>query len=227
MKRYQPILIAAGVALGSAALVAADTVNIDRPADVERSASRIEPPEPERRLVFPIETEPLCAVVNGFGAYSKTYGRGGHEGLDIGALEGQDIFAVANGRLIEEHSGGNGGLGWSLLSNDDVEYRFYHMETLTKGLAVGDRVAAGDVIGTVGDTGNASNGGWHLHFEVRPGPDYEPVDPYPLVAPIPPECEDYVGPYEDTPATTTEPATTAPATSGPPTTLSIGDILRD
>ena len=47
-------------------------------------------------------------------------------------------------------------------------------------IAVGDRVAAGDVIGFVGWTGNASPSAPHLHFELRM-PDGTPVNPYPAL----------------------------------------------
>ena len=47
-------------------------------------------------------------------------------------------------------------------------------------IAVGDEVAAGDVIGFVGWTGNASPSAPHLHFELRM-PDGTPVNPYPAL----------------------------------------------
>ena len=51
---------------------------------------------------------------------------------------------------------------------------------IPEGIAVGTKVAVGDVIGYVGYSGNASSSAPHLHFELRM-PDYTPVNPYPFL----------------------------------------------
>lgn len=163
---------------------------IDRAAAVGATAQRIvvEP----TGLLFPMESEPRCEVLNNFGGSSKTFGSGGHQGVDIGANEGQEVYAVEDGTLYAQDTDLSSapGLGWRLLSVTNTKYRYFHLASFADGLAVGDQVKRGDVIGFVGDTGNATPGGWHLHFEVRPGPGYTPVDPVPLLA-IPANCNVY------------------------------------
>jgi murein DD-endopeptidase MepM/ murein hydrolase activator NlpD len=136
-------------------------------------------------------------VFDNFGGYSKSFGSGGHQGLDIGADLGQEVYAVENGTLYRQFTdlSSSAGLGWGLWSTTDVKYRYYHLDGFAEGLAVGDEVVAGQLIGYVGDTGNATPGGWHLHFEVRPGPQPEygstvAVDPMPLLD-IPSICNVY------------------------------------
>lgn len=144
-------------------------------------------------LRFPIEPTPMCEFFNNYGGYSKVKGGGGHEGVDIGAEEGQAVYAVEDGELTEvDHDpAGPAGISLRFVSDTDVQYRYYHLSAITEGLEVGDRVRAGDVIGAVGDTGNATSGGHHLHFEVRPGAPYRTtVDPAPLLA-IPEVCNIY------------------------------------
>ncbi len=71
-------------------------------------------------------------------------------------------FAGAFGRRVEiRHA--NGTVTW-----------YCHMSEFT--VSVGDRVGAGDQVGSVGMTGNTT--GPHLHFEVHPGGG-DAVDPYP------------------------------------------------
>lgn len=153
-------------------------------------------------LLFPIDPSPMCEVFDNFGGHSKARGSGGHQGLDIGATEGQEVYAVADGVLEIQHTDLDSapGLGWRLWVDDPVDggpvqYRYYHLASFADGLEVGSLVTKGQVIGYVGDTGNATPGGHHLHFEVRPGEKQrygspEPVDPVPLLD-IPTTCNLY------------------------------------
>lgn len=59
-----------------------------------------------------------------------------------------------------------GGRSVTILGFDGVRYYFAHFDTIVDGLAVGDEVAAGEVLGTMGDSGRAS--ACHLHFGISP-----------------------------------------------------------
>ena len=86
-----------------------------------------------------------------------------HEGIDMPALTDTPVVAVVNG-FMRHDDGGAGGHGAWLTGVDGFSYYYAHF-THYEGV---DRiVAAGDVIGYVGMTGDAT--GPHLHFEVHPG----------------------------------------------------------
>jgi len=176
-----------GLVLG-AGVVHAEVTSVDSAATAGSVAERIV--VSGEGLLFPIEPAPRCEVLNNFGGDSKTYGSGGHQGVDIGANEWQEVYAVEQGVLYREFTDGAPGIGWGLWSVTDVKYRYYHLAAFADGLTVGDEVVEGQVIGYVGDTGNATPSGWHLHFEARPGPEYTPVDPVPLLD-VPTICNVY------------------------------------
>lgn len=189
--------IALAVLLGAfgAGVVRAEAPTIDRAAEAVSAAERVV--TSGDGLLFPIEPTPRCEVLNNFGGLSKLYGSGGHEGLDIGAEVGQEVYAVEDGVLYRRFDdlSSAAGLGWGLLSVTDVQYRYYHLDAFADGLEEGDAVVRGQLLGYVGDTGNATPGGWHLHFEVRPGPQprygsADAVDPLPLLD-IPSVCNVY------------------------------------
>jgi murein DD-endopeptidase MepM/ murein hydrolase activator NlpD len=173
-----------------ATVVRAEPISIDGAADVGQTATRVH--VADEGLAFPIEPTPMCEVFNNFGGYSKAFGTGGHQGVDIGAQLGQEVYAVEDGILYRDFGSSASGIGWGLWSDTDTKYRYYHLDAKAEGLEVGDRVTRGQLIGYVGDTGNATPGGWHLHFEVRPGPEPygSPVDPVPLLD-IPDSCNVY------------------------------------
>lgn len=174
------IAVAILVTVVGASVVHAETTVINEAAVVNQTATRVL--TTGEGLLFPLDPFPVCEVFNNFGGYSKTFGDGGHQGVDIGAQLGQEVYAVEDGVLYRDFSSNASGIGWGLWSDTDTKYRYFHLDAVADGLAVGDRVVEGQVIGYVGDTGNATSGGWHLHFEVRPGPAPHStvVDPVPL-----------------------------------------------
>lgn len=113
-----------------------------------------------------------------------------HEGLDIMAPGGTPVLAVADG-VVEKLYFSEGGGGVSLYqrsADGGWVYYYAHLAGYAPGVVEGRRVARGDTIGYVGDTGNAGAGNHHLHFGVsmmRAGERWhegKPVDPYPLLA---------------------------------------------
>ncbi len=88
-----------------------------------------------------------------------------HYGTDIAASCGSPIRAATSGTV--ESVGPNGTLGnWVLMNNGDgIETGYGHIADGQTRVAIGDLVAAGQVIAGVGSTGAST--GCHLHFEVH------------------------------------------------------------
>lgn len=191
--RFVRWFLAVAVVVAGGSIVRAQATGLDAPARVDSTAERLRP-EPVG-LSFPIDPFPRCDVLDNFGGFSKYQGGSGHQGLDIGTDFRQAVYAVEDGFLYRVFEGSNSGLGWGLWSDTDWKYRYFHLDELEPSLELGDRVTAGQLIGWTGDTGNASPGGWHLHFEARPGPHPQfgsnpPVDPMDLLD-IPDACTVY------------------------------------
>ena len=105
--------------------------------------------------------------------------RGGgrlHAGVDLISPAGTPVVAAANGTLTRQTiDGARSGNAWWLTTSTGTYFFYAHLASFADGLSVGSRVQAGDVIGSVGSTGNAVSP--HLHFEIHPGGG-GPVNPY-------------------------------------------------
>jgi murein DD-endopeptidase MepM/ murein hydrolase activator NlpD len=99
-----------------------------------------------------------------------------HEGLDMFAPAGTPVLAPVDGKLTVGHSGLSGNF-WNLVGVDGWSYFGAHLSRLAKT----GKVHAGDVIGYVGNTGDAAGGPTHLHFQMRPTKG-RPTNPFPYMS---------------------------------------------
>ena len=105
-----------------------------------------------------------------------------HNAIDISAPTGTPVVAVVDGRISRKHWNRLGGRTLYLTSADGTHDFYYaHLDSYADDLEIGMEVERGDVLGTVGSTGNAR--GPHLHFQVlrRGSGRGTPVNPYPLL----------------------------------------------
>lgn len=101
-----------------------------------------------------------------------------HEGTDMMAPYGTPSYAAIGG-TVSVQSGGNGGNMLTISGADGNAYFYAHLQSyaVTSG-----SVSPGQLVGYVGDTGNAT-GVPHLHFEIRVGGS-SPINPYLTLAQI-------------------------------------------
>jgi septal ring factor EnvC (AmiA/AmiB activator) len=124
----------------------------------------------------------VCPV-QGAVSFTDTYGAprsGGrtHKGVDMFAARGTPTVAVVAGSVFFQ-SDPLGGLAAYVNGNDGNTYYYAHLNDYVGG---GRSVAAGEVVGHVGNTGDASDAPPHLHFEIRlGGPNGTRINPYPTV----------------------------------------------
>lgn len=101
-----------------------------------------------------------------------------HEGLDMQAPKGTPIISPSRAKVIDYGTWPGAGIYVTTEDSAGVQYVYMHLDARAK-LRKGRTVQEGDIIGFVGNTGNAQNAPSHLHFEMRI--KGRAIDPYPFI----------------------------------------------
>jgi hypothetical protein len=120
-----------------------------------------------------------------------------HEGIDIMARRGTPVLSATHGIVTAVTWRELGGNSVSVLGPGGYSHYYAHLNSYGR-YVVGDKVNAGDTIGFVGNTGNASGGSPHLHYGIYT--ESGAINPYPFLV------------------AGKKPATTRPATGSKPAT---------
>ncbi len=191
-------------------------------------------------VVFPIAGPYSVPLINSFG-YPRMPGTPdahAHEGIDIFAPRGTPLVATERGVVGRVGVGRLGGLKLWLRGESGADWYYAHLDGFAPGLYNGQIVEAGELLGYVGNTGNAVGTPPHLHLEIHPNGGAA-VNPYPLLKVVSDlDLKSAVAGTdrgfryrpvvaerpEETPASTST-STTAPSTStsSPPTTTAAAE----
>lgn len=190
-----------GAAAGLAARPPAPAREAPSAGLVPADAPAAEAPQPP---VWPEEEEPPAAPSTGSGllipvrgveasslvdTYEQSRGQGRrHDAIDIAAPRGTPVVAAADGVVMKLFRSERGGTALYQLAPDRRTIYYYaHLDRYARGMAEGRALRRGEVLGYVGDTGDAGPGNYHLHFEVSTTKDPArywggvPQNPYPLL----------------------------------------------
>jgi murein DD-endopeptidase MepM/ murein hydrolase activator NlpD len=126
-------------------------------------------------------TFPVAGMKSNIGSYWGARRDGGkrkHQGIDIFARRGTAVVAICDGVItLKDHTPIGGKTLW--LDSEDHSWTAYYAHLDKQYVKEGQFVRKGQVIGTVGNTGNARTTPSHLHFGIYT--NRGPVNPLPYV----------------------------------------------
>ena len=141
---------------------------------------------PGAGLLIPVQGVGAASLVD---TYNQARGQGRrHDAIDIMAPRGTPVLAVADGVVMKLFQSERGGITlYELAPDRRTIYYYAHLDRYAPGIAEGQAMRRGQLLGYVGNTGDAGPGNYHLHFEVSttadPGKYWggKPENPFPLL----------------------------------------------
>ena len=146
---------------------------LDRPAAVPtpRVPADAPPPPPPSgaapstlKLLIPVQGVRAESLVD---TYEQARGSGRrHDAIDIIAPRGTPVVAVADGVVMKLFQSKLGGITlYELAPDRRTIYYYAHLDRYAPGMIEGRVLRRGDVLGYVGNTGDAGPGNYHLHLD--------------------------------------------------------------
>jgi murein DD-endopeptidase MepM/ murein hydrolase activator NlpD len=139
----------------------------DRPKQTGKAAGgplRVHPKLTAAHYVFPVFGQ--SSYIDTFGAARSDVSY--HHGDDIFGQLGQPLVACADGTVFSVGWNKVGGNRLWILDAQGNQFYYAHLSAFTTAATNGAHVKAGQVVGFMGDTGDAEGTPYHLHFEVHP-----------------------------------------------------------
>lgn len=129
-------------------------------------------------LAFPVHASGKPRLISFWGA-DRDGGSRSHEGVDIAAPRRTPVVAGAAGRVTSVTENNLGGKV-VFMRPAGKDYNLYYAHLDSQIATPGQAVKEGDILGLVGNTGNARNTSPHLHFGIYAGGEGA-IDPFPFV----------------------------------------------
>lgn len=131
-------------------------------------------------LPLPVSNAQRQALQNTWGA-SRSQGRA-HEGIDILAPRGTKVYSATDGLIADLRNNNLGGKVVWIIGPAGSWHYYAHLDGHKRGLNVGDSIKKGDLIGYVGNSGNARHTAPHLHYGIYlDGKGRGAVNPFPYL----------------------------------------------
>jgi peptidoglycan LD-endopeptidase LytH len=121
-----------------------------------------------KELAMPVQGLKPGTLLNTY----RISGGDNHRAIDMMAPRNTPLVAVADAKVHRLYHGKTAGISVYLLDEDGaILYYYAHLSRYAEGLAEGQTVKKGDVIGYVGTTGNAKGRLPHVHFSIFKAPN--------------------------------------------------------
>lgn len=135
-----------------------------------RAVASAPPPPPSAVTATYLKAFPVVGDYSYSDDFGAPRGQGPHQGNDIMGQMGMPLVACVDATIsrLTRTESGLGGIWIWFVDAQGNEYYYAHMESISPELRAGSQVTTGQVVGTMGMTGDARGTTPHLHFEIRP-----------------------------------------------------------